>query len=84
MKSVNCLTRCLWHWGKYGGQIIYDSNHAAVINSDRHYHDHVEMGANLADIKAYGIDYFLSAHSDFLNDQEIEILTKYFENKLRG
>jgi len=78
MKSVNCLTRCLWHWEKYGGIIIYDSNHATVINSDRHYHDHVEMYSTL-DIKDYGIDYFLSAHSEFLNNEEIEILKRYFK-----
>jgi len=79
MKSVNCLTRCLWHWEKYGGIICYDGNHATVIRSYRHYNDHAEMGANLADIKTYGIDYFLSAHSDFLNNEEIEILKRYFE-----
>jgi len=79
MKAVNCLTRCLWHWDKYGGIICYDGNHATVINSDRHYHDNTEIGANLADIKTYGLDYFLSAHSDFLNEEEIEILKRYFE-----
>lgn len=79
MKASNCLTRCLHHWEKYGGQIIYDSNHASVINSGRHYNDHAEMGSNLADIKTYGIDYFLSAHSGFLNNEEIEILKRYFE-----
>jgi len=80
MKKVNCLTRCLWHWDKYGGTIIYDGNHAAVINSKRHYQDNVDMMCGLSDIKYYGIEYFLSAHKDFLNDEEIEILTKYFES----
>ena len=77
-KSVNCLTRCLWHWHKYGGKIIYDSNHAKVVDSESDYHDHVEMYASL-DIKDFGIDYCLSAHKDFLNEDEIGILTKYFE-----
>lgn len=78
-KSVNCLTRSLHHWNKYGGTIIYDSSHAKVIDSERYYHDHVEMYSSL-DIKDFGINYFLSAHKEFLNDEEIEILTKYLES----
>lgn len=79
MKASNCLTRSLHHWDKYGGTIIYDSNHAAVINSERHYHDNVDMMCSVSDIKDYGIEYFRSSHSDFLNEEEIEILNRYFE-----
>ena len=83
MKASNCLTRCLWHWNKYGGVICYDGNHATVIRSEREYIDIYDLNG-YTDALGYGIDYFLSAHKDFLNNEEIEILTKYFENKVRG
>lgn len=79
--GVNCLTRSLWHWDKYGGDIIYDSNHVKVVTSSRYYHDHVEQ-FNPIDISKFGIDYFLSAHKDFLNDDEIEILKRYFNEQI--
>ena len=78
MKSSNCLTRSLHHWDKYGGQIVYDGNHVKVLGGERDYYDSTYMFWSF-DIKDYGIEYFLSSHSDFLNDQEIKILTKYFE-----
>ena len=78
MKKSNCLTRSLHHWNKYGGYIIYDGNHAKVIGGSRFYEDSHESDYSI-DIKREGIDYFLSAHSDFLNEEEIEILKRYFE-----
>jgi len=78
MKSVNCLTRSLWHWSKYRGTIVYDGNHAEVIGGDRYYHDDTYTDLCL-DIKSYGIGYFLNAHYEYLNEEEIEILKRYFE-----
>jgi hypothetical protein len=77
MKSSNCLTRSLHHWNQYGGVIIYDSDHAKVVGGKRKYHDIPVQGD---DIKEYGINYFLSAHKDFLNEEEIEILNRYFSD----
>ena len=79
MKSSNCLTRSLHHWDKYGGIIMYGNTHAKIIGGNRYYFDNFNIG-DAFDIREYGIEYFLSSHSDFLNDQEIEILTKYFES----
>jgi hypothetical protein len=58
---------------------MYGNTHAKIIGGNRYYFDNFNIG-DAFDIKEYGIEYFLSSHSDFLNDQEIEILTKYFEN----
>lgn len=78
MKKSNCLTRSLHHWNKHGGIICYDGNHATVIRSEREYIDIYDL-SGYTDALGYGIDYFLSAHSDFLNEEEIEILKRYFE-----
>lgn len=77
-KSVNCLTRSLHHWHKYGGIIMYDGNHAIVWGGNREYIDPFELD-DYIDAKSYGFDYFINAHSDFLNNEEIEILKRYFE-----
>lgn len=80
MKDVNCLTRALWHWDKYGGEIIYDSHHAKVIGGDRRYWDHVEQ-FNPLDIKEYGIECIKRLHEHALEPQEIEIVNRYFNLK---
>lgn len=80
MKEINCLTRSLYHWDRYGGSIMYDGNHAKIHGGKMEYIDPFEL-ADYIDAKSYGIDYFLSAHSDFLNEEEIEILNRYFESK---
>lgn len=80
MKHVNCLTRSLWHWERYGGTIIYDSSHAKVIGGKRPYWDHVNQH-NPIDIREYGIDCIKSLHKHALEPQEIEILDRYFNLK---
>lgn len=82
-KQVNCLTRALWHWDKYGGTIIYDGHHATVINSSRFYSDGSKQN-NPQNINGCGMIYFESSHRDSLNDEEIKILERYMdENPLK-
>lgn len=80
MKKVNCLTRSLWHWDKYGGTIVYDCDHAKVINSTRVYHDSTQMTV-LLEIEFYGLGFMIKRHSDFLNKDEMIILKRYFDEK---
>jgi hypothetical protein len=77
-KQVNCLTRALWHWDKYGGTIMYDSFHATVINSSRFYRDGHKQD-NPQNINVFGLVYLMSSHRDFLNEDEIKILERYME-----
>lgn len=80
MKKVNCLTKALWHWDKYGGTIIYDMNHAKIIDSSRESHDWVPMHGD-SDLTTHGFEFIKRIHSDFLNDDEIKILKRYFDEK---
>lgn len=79
MKDVNCMTRALWHWDKYGGTIIYDHNHAKVAGGERNYWDHVEQ-FNPIDIRDYGLDCIKRLHEHALEQPEIDILTRYFDS----
>ena len=77
-KKVNCLTKALWHWKAYGGTIIYDHNHAKIINSSRESHDWTPMIREI-ELTEHGFEFIVNAHNEFLTSDEVEILKDYFK-----
>lgn len=75
--KANCMTRALWHWSKYGGQIIYDNNHAIVVGGLREFFDDT-VKVDGIDILEFGLDFLKRLHAEFLNEEELLILGTYF------
>lgn len=77
-KKVNCLTRALWFWNRYGGIILYDEHHATVCKGKRVYYDPYPT-ENMVPLDMMDINRIKKGHADFLTDDEVEILKRYFK-----